>query len=159
MYISVSLKELTLKWSQDEPSAWSVEEKNNSLLVSSLSSQSILILILSISLDPSGTARPPWSPRCSGARVFFRCFFLSPAWRPSNQANGSSSLLSQSIFPLLSSEVEEEARVPPVVMTACAEGLGGDGGLNRQDLAVARVLTCGSGGNDNSIRLNGPGII
>lgn len=49
--------------------------------------------------------------------------------------------------------------MPPVVMTACAEGLGGDGGLNRQDLAVARVLTCGSGGNDNSIRLNGPGII
>jgi hypothetical protein len=49
--------------------------------------------------------------------------------------------------------------VPLVVMTACAEGLGGDGGLNRQDLAVAGVLMYGSGGNNNSIRLNRPGII
>lgn len=49
--------------------------------------------------------------------------------------------------------------MPLVVMTACAEGLGGDGGLNRQDLVVAGVLTCGYGSNDNSIRLNGPSII
>mgnify|MGYP003703228351 CR=1 FL=1 len=49
--------------------------------------------------------------------------------------------------------------MPLVVMTACAEGLGGDGGLQRQDRAVAGGVTCGYGGNDNSIRLNGPSII